>query len=309
MYCMGDLKFPVLFFLFSISFVSIYADAYLAEDSIYYGADTYTLDYAKKVIRAEGKAFFERGNWRVSARRIIINYAEGVKKAFCYGNVLVRNRATGSELRGNYGEAHFKDDYYMIEGNALYKDELRSVRANKIESKSFKHFICSDNVEYLDNEVEVHSRFLEIDENGTASFREMVSARFIKTGDEIYSESIRYFSGSGDAEFVGDVLFIQADSPSRTESSLISRSEALRYLRDEDCFLLLNEVYIMNRKYSFSGSVVRFYRDRNLLESTGETVVWEVGKAIYCNGMLFNINTGEVLFSGSVRGVVDVSSK
>lgn len=306
---MGNLKILVMFFLFSISFVSIYADAYLAEDSIYYGADTYTLDYGKKIIRAEGRAFFEKGNWRVSARRIIINYAEGVKKAFCYGNVLVKNKKTRSELRGNYGEAHFIDEYYMIEGNALYKDELRSVRAKKIESESFKQFICSDEVEYLDSEVEVHSKFLEIDENAVASFREMVSSRFLKTGDEIYSESLRYFSNSGNAEFVGNVLLIQADSSLDRENVLISRSEALRYFRDEDCFLLLNEVYIMNRRYSFSGSFVRYYRDRNLLESTGETIVLEGGRAIYCNGMLFDITTGEVSFSGSVRGVVDASQK
>jgi len=34
------------------------ADAYLAEDKIYYGADSYSINYEKEIITARGHAFF-----------------------------------------------------------------------------------------------------------------------------------------------------------------------------------------------------------------------------------------------------------
>ncbi len=300
------LKAVLLCFLFFLPLLSLYADAYLAEDNIYYGADTYTLDYDRKVIRAEGNAFFERGQVMVSARKIVIHYAKEVKKAYFYRNVVIRSEANKSEVRGDYGEAHFRDDYYRIEGNVLYRDEKRRIRSKKIESEGMKRFIFSDDVEYSDGDVTVRSKFLEVDENDTALFREGVATTFIQTGDELYSESIRHFSRSGYTEFQGDVLFMQDRESGGDEGSLIARAEAVRHFRDGGYFLLLNDVYIMNSRYAFSGSVVRYYREKGMLESQGGTVVYDGRKTIYCDGMKVDLDSGEVSFFDSVRGVISV---
>ena len=98
------LFFTVIFFKIGIP-VYTYADAYLSEDRVYYGADSYTVDYDKKVIHALGHAFFRKQQKTIHADKILIHYAKDEKKAFFFNNVVIKNRADESQIHGNYGEA------------------------------------------------------------------------------------------------------------------------------------------------------------------------------------------------------------
>ena len=62
--------FVVLLCAFSLlSEHNLPADAYLAEDRIYYGADSYNINYKDEVINAKGNAYFRRANLSIRASR------------------------------------------------------------------------------------------------------------------------------------------------------------------------------------------------------------------------------------------------
>ena len=54
-------------FIFFISFTAANGDAYLSENDIYYGADSYQINYEKEIITAEGHAFFKKDSKLLTA--------------------------------------------------------------------------------------------------------------------------------------------------------------------------------------------------------------------------------------------------
>jgi lipopolysaccharide export system protein LptA len=279
----------------------LYADAYLAEDKIYYGADTYFINYDDEIIKAKGHAYYRRGMNEVTASEIIIYYSDEIKKAYFYNDVLVKDKEERVEIRGNYGEAHFKKDYYFVDGNAVYTDELRRIYSGKIESSRGTYYLFTENVVFDDQDVRIHSNSLEIDELDNAYFTDDISAVFLNTGDELYCGLIKYSINTGDSEFRNDVVYIQKENDD--EDTLIVKAENAKYYHTGNYFLLMDDVYILSNEYSLSSSMVKYYREAGIVESFGETVMHDGRRTVYCNNMKLNLDEKKVVFFGPVKGV------
>lgn len=294
------LFFTVIFFKIGIP-VYTYADAYLSEDRVYYGADSYTVDYDKKVIHALGHAFFRKQQKTIHADKILIHYAKDEKKAFFFNNVVIKNRADGSQIHGNYGEARFKEDFYYIEGDAIYFDEKRTISSRRIEAIKDENYIFLDNVQYSDEKYIIKASSLNISDD-TAVFRSKTHAVDIESGDSAFCDTITYFQGSEDVIFQDRVLYIEKDGKMENDS-LVVESEVMRYYHDKEMFVLLGDVYMMNGDYTLRSSIVKYFREKSILEAVGDIVVYDGDKYIYCNNLEFNVDTKKIVFFNSTKGI------
>jgi lipopolysaccharide export system protein LptA len=290
-----------LFILFMGVMYPLYADAYLAEDKIYYGADSYFVNYDDEIIKAIGHAYYRRGLKEVSASEIIIYYSDEIKKAFFYNNVLMKDKVKKAEIHGNYGEAHFKKDYYLVDGNAVYTDQFRTIRSQKIESDRSTYYLFSENIVFDDQDVRIRSQSLEIDEHDNAYFSDDISAVFLETGDDLYCGSIKYSINTGDSEFRNDVVYVQKKNDEG--DTLVVKAENAKYFQNGNYFLLMDEVFILSKEYSLSSSMVKYYREAGIVESFGETVMNDGSRTVYSTNMRLILDEIEVVFFGPVRGV------
>jgi lipopolysaccharide assembly outer membrane protein LptD (OstA) len=276
---------PALLFilpcLFALSQMrhTVLADAYLAEDKVYYGADSFSVDYEQKIITAVGNAYFKKETRRVDADRIVIHYAVDRKIAYFYGNVIIVDETDKSRIDGNYAEARFRDDYYFVEGNTVYSDEKRRVTSRRIESRKDEGYNFIDEVRYSDGTYAIASSLLHV------------------------KDDVALFKGDAHAvTFQDRVLYIQREGEG-DDNSLVIQSDVMRYFRDGDLFVLIGNVYMLNGSYTVRASVVRYRREEKLLEAVGDIVVWDGDKYVYCNNLEYNVDTDSVLFFKEVKGV------
>ena len=297
---------PCLFALVLVRYTA-QADAYLSEDRVYYGADTYTVDYEKKVINAVGHAFFRKETRRVDADRIVIHYEENRKVAYCYGNVVLGDRRDGSRIDGNYAEARFREDFYFIEGDAVYSDEKRRINAQRIESWKEEGYRFLDDVRYNDGTYVITAASLHVNDD-TALFRGETHAEHIESKDSIRCDEITYSLSSEDVTFQGRALYIEG-AGEKEENTLVIRSDVMRYFRDGDLFVLIGNTFMLNGSYSIRASVVRYRRTGKVLEAEGDVVVWDTDKYVYCNNLDYDVNTDRVVFFKEVKGIFSPPKK
>jgi lipopolysaccharide assembly outer membrane protein LptD (OstA) len=282
----------------------LFADAYLSEERVYYGADTYNINYKDEVINAHGNAYFKKENAFVYADRIVIYYGDEKKMAVFNENVIIRDKDDNIRIRGDYGEAYFKDDEYIVEGNVTYVDDTQRVTSKRCESRGLKTFTFHDDIVYNNEEVTINARLLDVDENDTAYFRDDVHAVFTESGDELFCSSIVHDIETGNSDFREDVLYIQRSSPDNGEAPLIVRSEVAQYFHDTDLFLLMNRVFLSNGQYSLTGPMVKYFRNRRTVQSIGETIVFDGLRTIYCNHLELNLDSRKFTFFDSIRGIL-----
>ncbi len=285
----------------------LFADAYLAEDKIYYGADSYSINYEKEIITARGHAFFKKGDVTVHARTIVIHYADREKRAFLYRDVRVENPVKNFAITGDYGEAHYLSGYYFVEGNGKFRDTRRVIEAQKIESVKWERYMFSGTVIYTDRDVRVTARSLQVDERNIAHFDDDVHAVFLDSGDEIFCRKIRYFTETGSSEFHGDVLYIQNEKKRKKNggggNAFIVRSGVMRYDSGSQTLVLIEDVYLMNGEYTVYAPLARYDRKHGLFRTVGDTVVNNGRDTVYCTGLVSEIETGKVELTGSIEGV------
>ena len=280
----------------------LYADAYLSEDRVYYGADSYTIDYDREIIYAKGNAFFNKENRIVNAEKIEIYYSKTEKRALFYNNVIIQNRAQKSRIHGNYAEAIYNEEIYTIQGDAVYIDEDRTIKAQRIETLRGVDTVFYDDVEYTDGIYEIGSSTLHITDD-TARFKTDVEAQNMETGDIIYCDSFTYFLDSGNIIFQGNVLYFQKEKKGEKDP-LIMKAELLRYFHENDIFLFLGDVLILSGDLTIRTSIARYLRDKGTLEATGDIVVQDRENFIYCNNVNYDIQTKKVVYFNFVRGVI-----
>lgn len=290
----------MLLILYFCSLISLYGDAYIAEDRIYYGADSYTVDYEKEIIYAEGHAYFKKQSRWVNADRIKIYYSKEEKKALFYNNVHLKDNSDNSEIQGSYAEAFFKEDRYVVVGEAVYKDELRLIKASRIERVQDDVTTFYENVEYIDDSYRINSVTLQINK-GNARFQSNVEALDRETGDTIYCDSITYFNETENIVFQEDVIYNQNEEDG--EDSLIIKSDALRYFSESDTFILLGDVLILREDIMMRSSLAKYIRLKDTLEASGEIIVNEGDNYIYCNRAKYDMKTKKLEYSNSVRGI------
>jgi hypothetical protein len=236
----------------------------------------------------------------------VIHYAESEKKAFFFNNVRIREKDRGYELQGDYGEAFFSDDYYVVTGNVIFADGKRRVHAGRLESVRFDDFRFSDDVSYRDESVTIQSQTLDLREDDSALFQDDVHALFTESGDELYCRVLTHFIETGNSEFREDVIYIQKETGADDEPPLVIKAEMAQYFHDTDLFLLMDGVYATDGKYSLRGPMVKYFREFKVLESIGSTVVHDGTRTIYCDRMQLDVDEREMAFFGSIRGVFDV---
>ncbi len=284
----------------TVNVCPLFADAYLAEDKIYYGADSYSINYDDEIITARGHAFFRKGDVTVYARKIVIRYADQEKHAFLYRDVRVENSAQNFTITGDYGEARYLEEYYFVEGNGEFRDSERSIEAVKIESKGWEQYTFSESVVYTGRDVRVTAQTLRVDERNIAHFYGNVHTLFLDSGDEIYCEKIRYFSDTGSSEFHGDVLYIQKENEDR-KHTLVVRSGTMRYNSDSHVLILIKDVYMMNGEYTVYAPLARYDMEQGLFRTMGDTIVRKDRDTVYCKGLVSEVGTVEL--TGSIQGV------
>jgi lipopolysaccharide assembly outer membrane protein LptD (OstA) len=293
----------VLPYLLALVFAgeSLHADAYLTEDRVYYGADTYTVDYDEKVVNAVGRAFFRKEKRRVDADRIVIHYAPNRKIAYFYGNVILTDERNRSRITGRYAEAKFREDFYFIEGETSYRDDKRSITSRRIETKEGEGYRFIDNVRFNDGTYEITASALNVTDD-IAVFEKGTHAVHLKSHDSIDCDKISYMLESEDVTFTGEALYIEREG-SEEENTLVIRSDVIRYFNEGDLFVLVGDVLVMNGLYTLRSSVVRYHRSKRLVEASGDIVVWDGKKYVYCNNLEYDVSTDRVLFLTDVRGV------
>ncbi len=292
--------YPMLLILYFCSLLPLYGDAYIAEDRIYYGADSYMVDYEKEIIYAKGHAYFKKQNRFVNADRIEIYYSKEEKKALFFDNVLLRDISDNSEVQGGYAEAFFEEDRYVVVGEAVYRDELRLIKASRIERVKEEVTTFYENVEYIDDSYKIKSETLQIN-RGNARFQSNVETMDRKTGDTVYCDSITYFSDTENVVFQDDVIYHQNGKDG--EDSLIIKSDAIRYFSESDTFILLGDVLILRADIMMRSSLVKYLRLKDMLEASGEIIVNEGDNYIYCNRATYDMQTKKLEYSSFVRGI------
>jgi lipopolysaccharide export system protein LptA len=298
-----------IFTLFSsVIFISAFvlnADAYLSEDRIYYGADSYTVDYNKEIIYAERHAFFKTETRQVNADKIIIYYSKNKKRAEFFENVVLRDLKKVVQIKGKNARAFFKEDIYEVEGDAVYTDENRQINSQKIrtvgKNGGSEETRFSGDVRYSDEAYVIHAADLFILE-GLSEFNENVEVHDREEGDHIYCGSLSYFEETGDIIFLDDVLYIQKEEK-ENEESLIIKSNAIRYFQENDIFLLLGNSLILNGELSIKASTAKYFRKEGILKASGQVVVNDGKKYIYCNDLSFDVDAKKVVIYNSVRGL------
>lgn len=286
---------------------SLHADAYLSEDKVYYGADTYTVDYDEKVINAVGSAFFRKEKRRVDADRIVIHYAQKKKIAYFYGNVILTDERNGSRITGKYAEAKFREDFYFIEGETVYRDKKKSIASRRIETREQEGYRFIDDVVYNDGVYEITASALTVADD-IAVFEKGTHAVHLKSHDSIDCDEISYMLESEDVTFSGEALYIEREG-SLEENTLVIRSDVIRYFNEGDLFVLVGNVLVMNGTYNLRSSVVRYHRSEKLVEAAGDNVVWDGKKYVYCNNLEYDVSEDRVLFLTDVKGVFRPASK
>ena len=303
--------------------VQLRADAYLSEDKVYYGADSYTVDYDKEIVHAKGRAFFRKGDRSVFSDRIVIYYGKQEKRALFYDNVIVKDMKSGYTITGERAEARFGQDYYRIEGNSMFEDEARSVRSSVIELSAEGDLLFSGGVRYSDARYEVGAPLLRLRE-GSAQFEkgsgEAVEALEKESGDRIYCDSLRFDERSGDLIFSGDVLFFQGDkerkaspnksasleksgSPKNSASLFVIRAEEIRYLREGDTFYISGNVYLSDGSLSLGAPEAEYSRTEGVLTVRGGATMREGARTVSSASMRIELDTKRLIFFDEAKGV------
>jgi lipopolysaccharide export system protein LptA len=278
------------------------ADDVEAEKNILYGGDSYTVDYDREIIYARGNAYFTRQDQKVNADRIEIYYAEEKQMALFFGNVVFQDRANASRIEGESGKVFYLKDLYVIEGNAVYSDERSLIKAERIESSKGEYTSFQRNVEYRDDSYKITSDSLQVGDV-SASFRTEVEATDLDTGDSIYCDSVDYFRGSENITFNGDVLYMQKGSEER-ENPLVIKADALRFFSSENTYFLLGNVLVLGRELQMHSSTARYVKEADRLEATGEVVFQDGENSIYCDTLVYDVQTRTMVYSNSVRGIL-----
>jgi lipopolysaccharide export system protein LptA len=283
----------------------LHADAYLSEDRVYYGADTYNINYKDEIITAKGDAYFKREGMSVRAREIVIYYG-AEKKAIFRRNVRVLDQEMDYVLRGDYGEAYYRDDVLFLEGNVSLTEDTRTVTAGRCESHGGDSYTFMENVRFSDEEVTVSSRNLEVQPETDAFFSGDVHAVFTESGDQLYCLELTHHFETGDSEFRGNVIFMQEQSGDDGEQPFVVKSENAQFFNERDLFLLMEDVYATNGTYFLTAPMVKYFRDRRLIESVGETVINHGSRTVYCDRMELDLEQKKIAFFGEVRGVFEL---
>jgi lipopolysaccharide assembly outer membrane protein LptD (OstA) len=287
------------------------ADAYLSEDKVHYGADSYTIDYDKETVQAKGSAFFRKGDRSVTSDRIVIYYGKQEKRALFYDNVVVKDMKSGYTITGERAEARFARDYYRIEGNSMFEGEARNVRSSVIEQRAEGDFLFTGGVRYSDARYEVGAPLLRLRE-GSAQFEkgsgEAVEALDKESGDRIYCDSLRFDERSGDLVFSGDVLFFQGEkqksaSLEKSASLLVIRAEEIRYLRAADIFYISGNVYLSDGSLSLGAPEAEFSRSDGVLTARGGAIMREGARTVSSASMRIELDTKRLIFFDEAKGV------
>ena len=282
------------------------ADAYLAEDRIYYGADSYNINYKDEVINAKGNAYFRRANISIRASRIVIHYGKNEKRAYFYDNVRLHDTDTDYTLIGDYGEGYFNVDHYFITGNVVFTDEERKIAAQRAETEGLEEIIFTDNVFYSDEDMNIASQQLTLWKKEKALFQNEVHAMYIEKGDEIFCGRLAYHFETGDQEFKNEVLYIQRERTDEKRDPFIIRAELVQYDHEKELYLLMDRVFATDGIYSLRGALVKYFREREALESIGNTVINDGLRTVYTDRLYLDVQNSDVSFMGASRGVFDV---
>jgi hypothetical protein len=298
-----------IFLALSCSYVFLvpllHADAYLSEDRIHYGADTYNINYKDEIISAKGDAYFKREDMSVRAREIVIYYG-AEKKALFRRDVRVLDHEKDYVLRGDYGEAHYRDDFLFLEGNVSLAEEAWTVTAGRCESRGGSSYTFMEDVRFSDEEVAVSSRNLQVQPEMDAFFSGDVHAVFTESGDHLHCLELTHHFETGDSEFRGNVIFIQEQSGDEDEQPFVVKSENAQFFNERDLLLLMEDVYVTNGTYFLTAPMVKYFREKRLIESVGETVINHGSRTVYCDRMELDLEQKKIAFFGAIRGVFDL---
>jgi len=298
----------ILMLLFFLSPVDVlYSEAYLSEDRIYYGGDTYTIDYSREIIFASGNAFFRRGEKTVRAQKIVIYYSRDQKRAELSQKVKVVDSVENTTITGTYGQALYLDGIYRIWENAVFKDPIREITCYLIETRKDDYTRFEKNVQYKDEEYIITAPLLNISKKN-AVFSSGVFAVKKDTGDRLYCDSLTYLLDSGKATFQGDVLLIQGGNKDESEKPLISAG-IIKYFPEQESYFLFEQVFIRTSDTAIKAPCVAYYIEDGYMHAYGGVSIHQEGRDIYSGDVKYYYASKKVILYNLVKGVFKSGNK
>jgi lipopolysaccharide assembly outer membrane protein LptD (OstA) len=291
--------------IFLLTEKNLTADAYLAEDRIYYGADSYNINYKDEIINAQGNAYFRKEGLSVKASKIVIYYAEDEKRALFYDRVQLEDSETGYVLHGDYGEGYFNDEVYILTGNVNLIDGERRIQGQRAETEGLDFISITGNVIYTDENLTITAQRLDLWKEDRAQFQNDVHAVFTDMGDEAFCRRLTIFLDTENQEFRDDVLLIQRKSSSENADPFIIKAELVTYEKETDFYLFMERVFATDGRYSLRGALVKYFRDSEILESMGNTIINDGDRTLYSDRILLDVSNNDISFIGSIQGVFD----
>ena len=246
----------------------LFGDAYLAEENIHYGADSYKINYEKEIITARGNAYFKKGNKLILADKIVIFYSKDISKAECFGNVILKDKDNNSIIRGHYGFVKYSQKLYYLSGNVSYSREDVSISSDKLFYYSKENlYIFQDNVFYKNDNYSITSDKLEIDINKAEFYGEVVLVNNEKS-EILSSRYMEYSLKDDNSLFKGNVIY-QSSSP---ENLFLVYADAIEFMKDLNTYYLINNVFIISNSYRINADFMVYDKNKDYLKAIGNVI-------------------------------------
>ncbi len=292
----------MVFIITLFSCIEVYCDAYLADSNIYYGADSYEIDYENEVITATGHAYFRKGTKVLKANRIVIYYAKDESKAEAYGAVRLYDKSDGASVSSSYGEAFFKDSIYVLKGSVKYRKE--DIRISSDNLKAYSEMDGNNvydfykNCSFENNEYVITSETLRITTD-RASFVGRVKVKSKVKTEVIYGKRLEYDLQSGDTIVTGDVVYENG------ENEILLTAGYIHIFRNEEKIYSTNGVFIVSKDYNILADTMIYKENKAVFDSRGDVVISNDKTIVYCDRFIYYMKKKDSKFLFGVRGEIE----
>ena len=289
-------------FAFFISFTVADGDAYLSQSDIYYGADSYQINYEKEIITAEGHAFFKKDSKLLTANKIVIYYSKDISMAKGFGNVRLRDNYDGSSISSNYGEAHFNENLYLLKGRVRYRRENI-----KVLSDSMKVYRSSENQDiyefsgsciFNNENYRIESEELTV-KGDTAVFTGSVRVDSVDGHEKIRGGKLVYNMDSGDTAVTGDVIY------ENFKEKFILIGDYLNFIKSANTTYVIGNAFLITDNYSIGSETMTFDADQSIFKASGNVVVISENVVTRCDSYTLNRREKRSDFLFDVRGKIE----
>ena len=297
---------PIIVILFLIfSFNLLNGDAYLSNEDIHYGANSYKINYEKKIIIATGNAYFKKEDKLLLANKIIIFYSKRLSEAKFYGNVVLKDQNNNSTIKGRYGFVKYARKIYFLSGNVKYKDSNEEIFSDRVYYFSKRNlYLFEGNVDYKNVEYNITANKLKINED-KAMFYNRVKLINNEKSETLNSNYLDYNLKNNDSFFKGQVIY----QSNRENNNFLVSADVIKYKKDTNDYYLINNVIIISKNYMIDADFMVYNSNKDYLRAVGNVIARGKNFIIRGDSYIINNVSKEINFLKNIYGVFKIRSK